>query len=194
VSVGGTNFQLKVWQALVDLGGQARTTYTALADAIDFARVHVLLVMPSGVNPVGWLIPCHTVLRKDGSLGGYHWGKSESAPCWRGNRFRSWPRYVISRALSSDVSITVLHIYVVDFIDNMLRTQAWPQPAGKLPPVVQLAARNSAGRDPGIKPMSASPYKQSSRSSNAFTHSGSALAPQMGCRRDDAAWQRRRPR
>jgi len=32
VSVGGTNFQLKVWQALVDLGGQARTTYTALAE------------------------------------------------------------------------------------------------------------------------------------------------------------------
>src|ERR1700676_5798258 len=39
-------------------------------------------------------------------------------------------------------------------------SRAWPWAAGKLPPVVQLAARNSAGRDPSIKPMSASPYKQ----------------------------------
>src|SRR3569833_1905439 len=38
--------------------------------------------------------------------------------------------------------------------------QAWPQAAGKLPLVIQSANRNSAGRDPDIKPMSASPYKQ----------------------------------
>jgi AraC family transcriptional regulator of adaptative response/methylated-DNA-[protein]-cysteine methyltransferase len=75
VSVGGTNFQLKVWQALVDLGGQARTTYTALADAIGFHSGTRAVGNAVGANPVGWLIPCHTVLRKDGSLGGYHWGQ-----------------------------------------------------------------------------------------------------------------------
>ncbi len=46
VSVGGTNFQLKVWQALIDLGGQARTTYSALAMPSDFTRVRVPLAMP----------------------------------------------------------------------------------------------------------------------------------------------------
>jgi AraC family transcriptional regulator of adaptative response/methylated-DNA-[protein]-cysteine methyltransferase len=74
VSVSGTNFQLKVWQALVDLGGQARTTYTAIADAIGTPTGTRAVGNAVGANSVGWLIPCHTVLRKDGSLGGYHWG------------------------------------------------------------------------------------------------------------------------
>jgi AraC family transcriptional regulator of adaptative response/methylated-DNA-[protein]-cysteine methyltransferase len=74
VSVSGTNFQLKVWQALVDLGGQARTTYTAVADAVGIRTGTRAVGNAVGANPVGWLIPCHTVLRKDGSLGGYHWG------------------------------------------------------------------------------------------------------------------------
>jgi AraC family transcriptional regulator, regulatory protein of adaptative response / methylated-DNA-[protein]-cysteine methyltransferase len=74
VLVGGTNFQLKVWQALVDLGGQARTTYTAIAAAIGSGSGTRAVGNAVGANPVGWLIPCHTVLRKDGSLGGYHWG------------------------------------------------------------------------------------------------------------------------
>ncbi|HVW70966.1 MAG TPA: methylated-DNA--[protein]-cysteine S-methyltransferase [Steroidobacteraceae bacterium] len=73
--VAGTNFQLKVWQALLDLGAHGRTTYSALAAAIgekDSARAVGNAV---GANPVGWLIPCHTVLRRDGGLGGYHWGQ-----------------------------------------------------------------------------------------------------------------------
>jgi AraC family transcriptional regulator, regulatory protein of adaptative response / methylated-DNA-[protein]-cysteine methyltransferase len=75
VSVGGTNFQLKVWQALIDLGGRGRTTYTALADAIGLQSGTRAVGNAVGANPVGWLIPCHNVLRKDGSLGGYHWGE-----------------------------------------------------------------------------------------------------------------------
>src|SRR3569833_1745209 len=63
VSVSGTNFQLKVWQALVDLGGQARTTYTALADAIGIGSGTRADGNAVGVNPVGLLIPCHMVLR-----------------------------------------------------------------------------------------------------------------------------------
>ena len=75
VSVGGTNFQLKVWQALIDLGGRGRTTYTALADAVGLHSGTRAVGNAVGSNPVGWLIPCHNVLRKDGSLGGYHWGE-----------------------------------------------------------------------------------------------------------------------
>ena len=58
-----------------ELGGQARTTYTALANSIGTGTGFRAVGNAVGANPVGWLIPCHNVLRRDGSLGGYHWGE-----------------------------------------------------------------------------------------------------------------------
>jgi len=75
VSVSGTNFQLKVWQALLDLAGRGRTTYTDVADSIGNPMGMRAVAKAVGANPIGWLIPCHHVLRKDGALGGYHWGE-----------------------------------------------------------------------------------------------------------------------
>jgi AraC family transcriptional regulator, regulatory protein of adaptative response / methylated-DNA-[protein]-cysteine methyltransferase len=73
--VGGTNFQLKVWRALLDLGARGHTTYSDLAAAIGAEGSARAVSNAVGANPVGWLIPCHNVLRRDGSLGGYHWGE-----------------------------------------------------------------------------------------------------------------------
>jgi AraC family transcriptional regulator, regulatory protein of adaptative response / methylated-DNA-[protein]-cysteine methyltransferase len=73
--VAGTNFQLKVWQALLDIGVRGHTTYSALAEAIGAEGSARAVSNAVGANPVGWLIPCHNVLRRDGSLGGYHWGE-----------------------------------------------------------------------------------------------------------------------
>jgi len=75
VNVAGTNFQLKVWQALLDLGAHSRTTYSSLAETIGAQRSARAVSNAVGANPVAWLIPCHSVLRRDGSLGGYHWGE-----------------------------------------------------------------------------------------------------------------------
>jgi len=75
LAVAGTNFQLKVWQALLDLGARGPTSYSALAKAIGHPRSLRAVGTAVGANPVGWLIPCHNVLRKDGALGGYHWGE-----------------------------------------------------------------------------------------------------------------------
>jgi AraC family transcriptional regulator of adaptative response/methylated-DNA-[protein]-cysteine methyltransferase len=75
LNVAGTNFQLKVWQALLDLGGRRRTTYSALAAAIGAEGSARAVSNAVGANPVAWLIPCHSVLRRDGTLGGYHWGE-----------------------------------------------------------------------------------------------------------------------
>lgn len=75
VSVGGTNFQLKVWQALIELGGRRKTTYTAVAEAIGKRSGTRAVGNAVGANPVAWLIPCHNVLRKDATLGGYRWGE-----------------------------------------------------------------------------------------------------------------------
>jgi AraC family transcriptional regulator of adaptative response/methylated-DNA-[protein]-cysteine methyltransferase len=75
VNVAGTNFQLKVWQALLDLGARANTTYTQVAVSIGHPSGTRAVGNAVGANPVAWLIPCHCVLRKDGGLGGYHWGE-----------------------------------------------------------------------------------------------------------------------
>lgn len=75
LNVAGTNFQLKVWQALLDLGAHSRTTYSAVAETIGAEGSARAVSNAVGANPVGWLIPCHAVLRRDGSLGGYHWGE-----------------------------------------------------------------------------------------------------------------------
>jgi len=75
LNIGGTNFQLKVWQALIDLGSRDRTTYSKLAAAVGSAGGSRAVGGAVGANPIAWLIPCHHVLRQGGALGGYHWGE-----------------------------------------------------------------------------------------------------------------------
>jgi AraC family transcriptional regulator of adaptative response/methylated-DNA-[protein]-cysteine methyltransferase len=70
----GTNFQVKVWQALLELGSRGATSYGEIALAIGRPGASRAVGQAVGANPVAWLIPCHRVLRRDGALGGYHWG------------------------------------------------------------------------------------------------------------------------
>ena len=70
----GTNFQVKVWQALLELGSRGPTNYSEIAVAIGQPRAMRAVGQAVGANPVAWLIPCHRVLRRDGELGGYRWG------------------------------------------------------------------------------------------------------------------------
>ncbi len=74
LAVRGTNFQIKVWGALLELGSFRPTTYQALARAVGAAGGARAVGNAVGANPIAWLIPCHNVLRKDGGLGGYRWG------------------------------------------------------------------------------------------------------------------------
>ncbi len=75
LAVTGTNFQLKVWKALIALGARERTTYRHLADAVGMSAAARAVGGAVGANRVAWLIPCHHVLRKSGDLGGYRWGE-----------------------------------------------------------------------------------------------------------------------
>jgi AraC family transcriptional regulator of adaptative response/methylated-DNA-[protein]-cysteine methyltransferase len=70
----GTNFQVRVWEALLELGARGPTNYSALAAAIGSPGASRAVGQAVGANPVAWLIPCHRVLRRDGELGGYRWG------------------------------------------------------------------------------------------------------------------------
>ncbi|HEU4626158.1 MAG TPA: methylated-DNA--[protein]-cysteine S-methyltransferase [Steroidobacteraceae bacterium] len=75
VNIAGTNFQLKVWQALLRLGAKDATSYSEIAQEIGAAGAVRAVGSAVGANPVGYLIPCHHVLRKSGGLGGYRWGE-----------------------------------------------------------------------------------------------------------------------
>lgn len=75
LAVRGTNFQLRVWQALLEVASDGPTTYRAVAEAAGVAGAERAVGNAVGANPVAWLIPCHNVLRADGSLGGYRWGE-----------------------------------------------------------------------------------------------------------------------
>jgi len=70
----GAPFQIKVWEALLRLPEGAVTTYGDIAQAIGSPKAVRAVGTAVGRNPVGYLIPCHRVLRKSGELGGYHWG------------------------------------------------------------------------------------------------------------------------
>lgn len=70
----GAPFQIKVWEALLRVPEGAVTTYTEIARAIGAPKAVRAVGTAVGRNPISWLIPCHRALRRDGHLGGYHWG------------------------------------------------------------------------------------------------------------------------
>jgi AraC family transcriptional regulator of adaptative response/methylated-DNA-[protein]-cysteine methyltransferase len=70
----GTNFQLKVWQALLRIPEGAVVSYSDVAKSISRPDAVRAVAGAVGSNPVAWIIPCHRVLRSSGELGGYRWG------------------------------------------------------------------------------------------------------------------------
>ena len=72
----GTNFQLKVWEALLKIPAGAVTTYEGLAERIGQPTASRAVGTAVGHNPIAVLIPCHRVIRKVGEFGNYRYGAS----------------------------------------------------------------------------------------------------------------------
>jgi AraC family transcriptional regulator of adaptative response/methylated-DNA-[protein]-cysteine methyltransferase len=70
----GTNFQLTVWQALLQIPEGCLISYGHLAQKIGHPKASRAIGTAIGNNPISYLIPCHRVLRGDGEIGGYRWG------------------------------------------------------------------------------------------------------------------------
>jgi AraC family transcriptional regulator of adaptative response/methylated-DNA-[protein]-cysteine methyltransferase len=70
----GTNFQLKVWEALLRVQAGAVTTYSQIAERIGEPRAARAVGSAVGANPVPVLIPCHRVIRAIGEFGNYRYG------------------------------------------------------------------------------------------------------------------------
>lgn len=71
--VKGTNFQIKVWEALLKLPLGNVTTYQNIATQIQNPKAMQAVGSAVGSNHIAYLIPCHRVIRKDGVLGEYRW-------------------------------------------------------------------------------------------------------------------------
>ena len=74
VHLRGTNFQIKVWEALMRLPAGEVTTYQALAEEIHSPRSARAVGNAVAHNPLAYLIPCHRVLQKTGHFGNYRYG------------------------------------------------------------------------------------------------------------------------
>ena len=70
----GTDFQLKVWEALLKIPTGRLTTYGNIAKNIEKPSASRAVGTAIGANPVAFLIPCHRVIQSSGIIGDYHWG------------------------------------------------------------------------------------------------------------------------
>lgn len=74
VLLRGTNFQIQVWQALLDVPAGAAVSYETLARNIGRPQATRAVASAVAQNALALVIPCHRVIRKIGECGGYRWG------------------------------------------------------------------------------------------------------------------------
>ena len=70
----GSEFERRVWRALREIPAGATETYGAIARRIGAPHAAKEVGEACAANPIAVAIPCHRVVRKDGSLAGYRWG------------------------------------------------------------------------------------------------------------------------
>ncbi len=69
----GTPFQIKVWRALLSIPSGSVTSYSQLAQIVEMSSAVRAVASAVAKNPVGLIIPCHRVIRREGVVGEYHW-------------------------------------------------------------------------------------------------------------------------
>ncbi|TGL66232.1 bifunctional helix-turn-helix domain-containing protein/methylated-DNA--[protein]-cysteine S-methyltransferase [Leptospira kmetyi] len=70
----GTDFQIKVWEALLKIPEGRLSSYSDIADSIGQESASRAVGSAIGKNPIGYLIPCHRVIKSTGGIGEYRWG------------------------------------------------------------------------------------------------------------------------
>jgi AraC family transcriptional regulator of adaptative response/methylated-DNA-[protein]-cysteine methyltransferase len=70
----GTDFEVRVWETLLKIPMGRAVSYTDIARHLGQPTASRAVGSAVGRNPISFVVPCHRVLRGDGSLGGYHWG------------------------------------------------------------------------------------------------------------------------
>jgi len=75
----GTNFQIKVWEALISVAPGEVVSYTQLAHRAGAPKARRSVGTAIGKNDIALLIPCHRVIRETGEIGSYRWGSARKA-------------------------------------------------------------------------------------------------------------------
>ena len=75
----GTNFQLKVWEALLSVEEGQLVSYSQLAAMIGSPKASRAVGTAVASNQIGFLIPCHRVIRETGEIGNFRWGSARKA-------------------------------------------------------------------------------------------------------------------
>ncbi|MFM5708871.1 MAG: bifunctional transcriptional activator/DNA repair enzyme AdaA [Aeromonas veronii] len=87
--VSGTNFQISVWRALLQIPPAKVVSYAQVASAVGNPKAARAVGLAVGANPVALMIPCHRVIQQNGKLGGYHWGETrkQAIYAWEAARY-----------------------------------------------------------------------------------------------------------
>ncbi|MER0498691.1 methylated-DNA--[protein]-cysteine S-methyltransferase [Aeromonas hydrophila] len=87
--VNGTNFQISVWRALLQIPPAKVVSYAQVASAVGNPKAARAVGLAVGANPVALMIPCHRVIQQNGRLGGYHWGETrkQAIHAWEAARY-----------------------------------------------------------------------------------------------------------
>ena len=70
----GTTFQIRVWKEISKIPFGTTRTYQEIANNLHGPNSVRAVANAIGANPIAVIVPCHRVIRTDGSLGGYRWG------------------------------------------------------------------------------------------------------------------------
>lgn len=83
----GTNFQIKVWEALIAIEPAQRISYKQLALVSGMPQAQRAVGGALAANHIAYLIPCHRVIRESGDIGNYRWGACRKAAMlgWEAN-------------------------------------------------------------------------------------------------------------
>ena len=86
----GTQFQIKVWEALLKIPFGQLSTYSDMAQWVDNPKASRAVGTAIGKNNLAYLIPCHRVVRQLGGLGGYKWGEDRKLSMigWEASKIR----------------------------------------------------------------------------------------------------------
>lgn len=84
--VRGTEFQVRVWRALLEIPQGNLTSYSRIAKAMGSPTATRAVASAVGKNSVAFLIPCHRVIRETGIIGEYRWGRDrkKAMMVWEG--------------------------------------------------------------------------------------------------------------